>query len=307
MYFVDHGSEKDLRALKIDGVSAIRADQTSYFQDEFTNLGCAHFAIADRYDWLFPLDVDEFLPFASRDSLEEFTRRYADAPTVAMYWWNGFPAAALTGSYRSLTSDATVIMYPKPSRQYKSSVNISQVGRHFRIGFGNHQVMTRLAFLKAVPVLGRLAQFRPAIAPEPLYHLPSTGAGQLGSKISKFKALNNAQRRVAGAGGGIHSYPSDYDLQSWLSFVAHYREHDFAARPVTIGDFEETEVLRLDRAVALDVEAQLLALPHIERTREMSPAESAYIDYKARHSGRQPRGWFSVREDAVVLQSPASR
>ena len=66
IYVIDHRSGKKFSDLDVEGVTFIESNQVAQFQSEVTNALIRDFRLYDKYDWIFVLDIDEFLPFASK-------------------------------------------------------------------------------------------------------------------------------------------------------------------------------------------------------------------------------------------------
>src|SRR5690606_32093468 len=91
IYLIDHNSHRDLRDLRLDGLTVVRSNQVAQFQSECTNLVIEHFQIKKKYDWLFVLDIDEFLPFSNKKDFHDFLQKHKQGAVLQFYWRNGVP------------------------------------------------------------------------------------------------------------------------------------------------------------------------------------------------------------------------
>jgi hypothetical protein len=87
---IDHHSRRDLRPLSVDNVEVYRLNVVAYLQAHFLNFFLHQvLRVAESSGMLFVLDVDEFLPFATRADLDAFLSGHQGDAIVSFQWRNG--------------------------------------------------------------------------------------------------------------------------------------------------------------------------------------------------------------------------
>jgi len=141
---VDHLSVDDTAAIVAgyDGhggcsVVMLRSNETGYYQSDYMT-ACARAIIdGDTADWVFFLDFDEFLPFASRGEFHQALVPFVHADVIHGHWLNCVPIrphGALHDGIEVVTAEAV-------SRYVKIAVNARRLkGREVTIEQGNHAV-----------------------------------------------------------------------------------------------------------------------------------------------------------------------
>lgn len=281
IHIIDHNSNYDLSAVKQDRVSVYRANIATYFQEEFTNVVVSKVLCDEALDWLFVLDVDEFLPFFSWSEFSDFLDAHSDRKVIQFSWRNGIPLDHLTHEEGRGVSDSESLMFYKDmSTTKKCAVNVRRMGRNFYIPRSNHRVQYRRNFFGLKP-----SQFLRVLGHDTgreVYHIVSSSLENFSSKIRHFKDVRQKLMGVKGHGGSlIMKYPDAYSIEDWLSFTANYRSGDpkEISRP-ELSDFRPVDLFHtLDSAKIGSMRAAILAHPVPSQT-EITDAEKAVIDAK---------------------------
>lgn len=159
----------ELRKLRGE-ISVLRFDEPAYYQAEIMTWSFQNLIDPTLDDWVFCLDADEFLPFASRSALLQELERFSHAPVISMRWQNLVP--------RDLRSDAVIgATFLRPSR----AANLHKVAfqprllpqRRIRISEGNHSLNY---------ADGRRRPLPPTPAFD-LYHVPLRSCSQIEAKV----------------------------------------------------------------------------------------------------------------------------
>ena len=89
IYLIDHRSTKDLGQISLDRVKVIVSSQRAQFQSEVTNALIRDFKLYEKFDWIFVLDIDEFLPYKCKTEFHLMLLRNQDQLGLKFQWRNG--------------------------------------------------------------------------------------------------------------------------------------------------------------------------------------------------------------------------
>ena len=197
---VDHRSDDGSEAFLADlarrnrRVEVLTLEEPSYIQ----SVTMTH-VVRDRpqirtADWVFLLDADEFLPFATRADFERALASFAGCPAISMRWRNLIPETYWEGE-ADLSSGTSVLVPPAPSPFRKIAFQPSRVALDRTVvAQGNHALVETLNGVE-VPVFD--ADF-------PLLHVPVRSVEQILLKLSQGVAAYRRIGRRRDAGQGTH-------------------------------------------------------------------------------------------------------
>lgn len=180
IYLIDHNSDKDLRGLSNDNISVFRSNMNTYTLDTNINSLMAHKKLQGKYDWVFILDIDEFLPFGSRDEAHSFCHKFRWCSCVSMYWRNGYAKQE-----QSKLKGNTAFDFQEQKAKTRKLIYNTKLRNHFWIGHGNHAAQ--------FPIFGiPFLNLRPLVkkSPLPLFHLPFINIPTLIEKLENFPTKN---------------------------------------------------------------------------------------------------------------------
>lgn len=226
IHVIDHNSKFDLSSLRSDKFLFYRVYIKSYLQEEVTNIVQRH--IVDNYsvDWLYTLDVDEFLPFKQNSCFENFLNSVSNKKVISFNWRNGVPFDfKKNDNYHGISESNDLIFYKELSPTLKCAVNVKRCGKNFYTPRSNHRVET---FSNSIRSLWR----RPTAIQSHstglgIYHVLSSSLDDFGAKIRRFKQLRRTFDGVKGHGGSlIYKYPDEVNESDWLKYTANYRVGD---------------------------------------------------------------------------------
>jgi hypothetical protein len=193
---VDHGSaDGTLEFLesaqkKHPAITLYRLEEQGYIQALVMNTLVKECAQLRDMDWLFLLDADEFLPFASKKELHASFARYAKSPVVAMYWKNLVPASL---SEYAFDPNSEFLVPPYTSPFHKIAFQPKKLSdERYWIEQGNHAI----ARWQGGPLLQHTdANF-------PIWHIPVRSADQLSLKLNQgvmsYLSIGATRERVEG-------------------------------------------------------------------------------------------------------------
>ncbi len=288
IHIIDHNSRYDLSILRGPNVKVYRADMATYFQEEYINVLLEKVLSEENPDWIFTLDVDEFLPFFSEKEFQSFLRFHNKKGVIEFSWRNGLPIDRLSPSEDSGVSDSEeVIFFNTMSTTKKCAVNSMRLGNNFYIPRSNHRVQIRRGFFD---FLGTRRSKVPAFdTGKEIYHLLSSSLDDFAMKIGNFKRIRSKFVGVEGHGGSlIFKYPDTYTIDDWMTFTASYRSGNPVDIPrVKRSDFFEVDLFAsADRSNIQDVRRRIkYSLAH-QKT-EISDAEQRILDKKKKHGTRK--------------------
>ena len=228
IYLIDHRSSRQLTGLNISGLTVIDCVQVAQFQSEVTNTIIRDFGIYEIYDWVFVLDVDEFLPFKSREQFETYLQGQARHKVVAFNWRNGvgvFP----TGSRDPKESDSlydlkSLLISDFLNPNIKVGVNCSRLKYPFYFRTGAHEVVARKPLYFLFHRSQAYRTVKPAKSFHFLFHIVCFDRPSFYKKISNYVEQMEMRKHVKGQGGWmVKDYLTDFDDNVWLEIVQNFR------------------------------------------------------------------------------------
>ena len=306
IYLIDHNSDRDLRRLNIPHVTVIRSNHEAQFQSECTNRVIEHFDIKKNYDWLFVLDIDEFLPFKERSEFHRFFRAHKKYDVVQFHWRNGVPFYdSEKETPESLIDCPGIRFFRHRGQQFKSFVNIRKTKGQFYVPTGAHQIHRIFSFWRArTPILKRRKVLPSAVSSLELYHVVAFNKDAFVKKIKNYVRQMEYREHVAGQSGWVvREYPDDYAGDEWLWYIGNFRVSDPQKQcQVKRKDFIETPIFdHLDRNEVYSLRKVILECPECKK-HEPTPEEQAYLS--AKEDDRkviQNISWFSISNDHEIV------
>ncbi|MBX3389670.1 MAG: glycosyltransferase family 2 protein [Phycisphaeraceae bacterium] len=179
-------------------VQCIGFDETGYYQSKVMTWAAHNLVRRRKAGWVFLLDADEYLPFASRGEFESALMEHAEHPVIRMNWLNLVPLDMESGAIQG----GRFLRPPVPSPYVKIAYQPSKVRpKEFAIWEGNHSLVTTDAQRREI-------EAHPAFG---LYHLPIRTKRQLQQKVE-----NGAEAyRLMGVDRGEH-YGTHWDQMKAL-------------------------------------------------------------------------------------------
>ncbi len=274
IYFVDHRSTRNLSALKIDGVTFVDSHQTAQFQSEVTNAVIRDFKIYEEYDWIFVLDIDEFLPFQNKGELVHFLSAYSRDRVVAFNWRNGvgvYPSSSKGKLYpQSLIDIGPLYVSNVNNPNIKVAVNCRRLSFPFFFRTGAHEVVKPMEFLSRFTSSNKYKSIKTAKKRHFIYHIVSFDRSSFYTKIENYVRQMKMRSHVRGQGGWmVEGYLKDFDDRTWLGVIQNFRVTDtdqcisavdesFFVRVNIFSHLDSNEVLNLRSRVGALNEKQLL-------------------------------------------------
>ncbi len=201
---IDHHSDDNTAriALGYQGhskaeVIVLRGEDAGKYQAEYMT-ACANALIKEgRSDWIFFLDIDEFLPFQDAQSFRQTLVNYAEIPLICMYWRN----IALNQFDPDTVQGVAGIMGPA-SHFRKVAVNVAVIGQEaIIVSQGNHNIQ--------IPGLKTQVRMLPAFD---LYHVPVLGKEALKRKVEQgVRAYRNAIGKAPNMGFHLREMSQSMD------------------------------------------------------------------------------------------------
>ena len=288
IFLIDHRSDKNLSELKFDNVTHIESNQVRQFQSEVTNTVIRDYRIYENFDWIFVLDIDEFLPFNSKQEINEFLWKYKDSKTVAFNWMNGvgvYPTIEGLASKNSKTLiDVTPHLISKVKNPtFKVCVNCKKTKYPFYFGTGAHYV-TKINKIKTFLFMKNKYKYvLPHTNKHFIHHIISFDRSSFYKKIKNYTNQMDLRAKVKGQGGWmVRSYLEDFDDKDWLDIIQNFRVSD--ERKI-VKNVNETMFVKKDIFSHLDVSEIMVikknfSLIHSKKMFEANSNEIAYIKNK---------------------------
>ena len=246
VFLIDHNSSKDYRCLSCDRVTVFRSTISTYRLDININALLNVINAENKFDWIFVLDIDEFLPFQNKKQIHQFLCKYRYAQCISFRWRNGIFKDCRGDS--KIESDSIIDFQLSKSTTKKLGYNAgafkSWSGKNFYVNHGNHSA---IFFAYGNRLLGKLLVKKIQVE-EPLFHIPFLTFDRLSSKLDlhqyrfKLKILNRADRLSKKYGPEWYNSRIDLDDIYWL--VANYRAQTSDFVDASRKDFEPIQLFR---------------------------------------------------------------
>jgi hypothetical protein len=228
IYVIDHRSSKKLGMLNIEGVTFIDSNQVCQFQSEVTNALIRDFKLYEKYDWIFVLDIDEFLPFNKKNDLCIFLERHKNERVLAFNWRNGvgiYPTADLKiKAEDSLINVGPLLISDYINANIKVAVNCNRLKYPFYFRTGAHEIVQPREFVSRLNGKNVYKSINPAKQHHFLYHIVSFDRKSFHQKIQNYVDQMEMRRHVKGQGGWmVRDYLIDFDDRTWLEIIQNFR------------------------------------------------------------------------------------
>ena len=220
-FYVDHQSTKDYRGFYCEKTTIYRADIKNFTKDIFYARIIEEIKTHSDIDFLFILDIDEFLPFSNRSDFDKFLLNYRNWAVGTLYWQNGFPQ-----NFEELSDCPPLFVQSIPAKTKKLFYNLKLLGSFFPRE-GNHNA--EYSFLGQTWLQARPRRKRSSAG---LIHLPLVSKEQISQKTNEFPA----DYFSAKLGIEVSALILDLTTHEVLNIIGNYRANEF----VTYGpsDFE---------------------------------------------------------------------
>jgi len=228
IYLVDHRSSKKISSLSIEGVTFIESNQVAQFQSEVTNAVIRDFRLYENFDWIFVLDIDEFLPFTSKRDLCAVLSKHEYDKVVAFNWRNGVGVYPTTG-VGIKPGDSLIDVNPLLISDYtninkKVAVNSRRLRYPFYFRTGAHEIVKPLILLSKFTKGNKYKTIKPALKHYFIYHILAFDRQSFHKKIQNYVDQMDMRRHVKGqAGWMVREYLLDFDDHAWLQIIQNFR------------------------------------------------------------------------------------
>jgi hypothetical protein len=288
IFLIDHRSQKKLSNLRDEKIIHIESPQVAQFQSETTNAVIRDFRIYQNFDWIFVLDVDEFLPFASKVEFTAFIETRKNSQVVAFNWYNGvgiFPSekSPRTDDKRTLIDVSPLLVSSKPNPTIKVAVNCRKTKYPFYFQTGAHRVVQYREFISVL--LGRsiYKPLTPAREHHHLFHILSFDRHSFYKKIKNYVQQMDMRKHVRGQGGWmVKGYLAEFDDAAWLEVIQNFRVSDKsqAIPNVTEEMFERVDIFKHLNAEDIAARTRQIGTVNNTEAKEPETSETTYLANK---------------------------
>ena len=311
VYIIDHNSQRDLRQMELENVTFLRTNHEAQFQSECTNLVIEHFGIKKNFDWLFVLDIDEFLPFKSKDTFQDFLNKHANDSTLEFNWRNGVPFYEDSEHPQSLIDCTSIRFFHKPSPHVKTAANIRKTKGRFTVPTGAHHIHYPPPPKFRLPYTYRKERYISPVSDKPLNHVVAFNKDAFVKKIKIYVEQMKYREHIKGQGGWIvRDYPDTLSNDQWLWYIANFRVSDESQFQESRQDLfiEDPIFSHLDSVTVIALRNKILSLTTTSKG-TADEDEKEYLRYKSddRHIMQNIK-WFTITPDHQIVTSiPAKR
>ena len=246
VFLIDHNSTKDYRCLSCDRVTVFRSTISTFRLDININALLNVINAENKFDWIFVLDIDEFLPFQNKKQIHQFLCKYRFTQCISFRWRNGILRDGHCDS--KIESDSIIDFQLRNSKVKKLGYNTGAIrnwsGKNLYVTDGNHRA---IFFAFGNRLLGKLLVKKVEVD-EPLFHIPFLTFDRLSSKLDlrqhklKQKLLGRTDKLSKKYGPEWFNSRIDLDDIYWL--VANYRMQTSDFVDVGRKDFEPIQLFR---------------------------------------------------------------
>lgn len=175
IFYLDHCSKKDYRSLNLDNATFYRTNISNFVKDLFISRIIQDLRVQYDFDFLFILDIDEYILFSRRVDFHDFLNHYINIPVGTLYWRNGYP-----NNFENLRNSPKIFVQKDLQNTKKLFYNLRLL-RNFFPKEGNHNA--DYSFLGQTYL-----QFRPRREKigAALIHLPLVSKEQILQKFEEF-------------------------------------------------------------------------------------------------------------------------
>ena len=225
--FIDHKSDYNLKVLDSEKITVYKSNHLAQFQSECINTVIFKKKLNYNFDWLLPLDIDEFLPFFNREKFEEFLNKHSNNQVISMTWRNGISLDENNKKFKNLKKHEKLVFYKNKSKQISSFVNLKKRRENFFVATGNHHIR-----FKKKNILEKIIYFKKEIIPsllvnESLFHIIALNKDKFLAKINNYVYQMSFRKHIKGQGGwSVRNYPKEMNFEQLLYFVANFREQN---------------------------------------------------------------------------------
>ncbi len=305
IFLIDHKSKKDLRNISLPNVSVIRSNHLAQFQSECTNKVIEHFDIASKFDWLFVLDIDEFLPFSKRNEIEEFLGRNSRNAVLHFYWKNGIPFHGDMEKPESLIDCNDIRFFNRYSIHTTACVNLVRMGGNFLVPTGAHHIRYKnVPWYFRIPKLTTRSFVSSRPAGVPLYHILAFDKDHFVRKIKNYVEQMEYRSHVTGQGGKVvRDYPAEMSKDEWLWYIANFRVSNSSQfENATREDyFPEPIFTHLDANKVRALREKIQSFP-ITKQVVQTEKEKKYLKYKSYDTAISDNiRWFEINNNNEIV------
>ena len=246
VFLIDHNSTKDYRCLSCDRVTVFRSAISTFRLDININALLNFINAENKYDWIFVLDIDEFLPFQNKNQIHQFLFKYRYTQCISFRWRNGILKDGHCNS--RIESDSIIDFQLSNSKVKKLGYNTGAIrnwsGNNLYVTDGNHRA---IFFAYGNRLLGKLLIKKMEVE-EPLFYIPFLTFNRLSSKLDlhqlkfKQKILDRTDKLTKKYGPEWFNSRIDLDDIYWL--VANYRMQTSDFVDASREDFEPIQLFR---------------------------------------------------------------
>lgn len=306
LYIIDHNSQRDLRQLDIDRVTFLRTSHEAQFQSECTNLVIEHFGIKKKFDWLFVLDIDEFLPFKNKNDFQAFLTNHSKDSTLEFNWRNGVPFYDAAEQPQSLIDCNSIRFFHKNSPHVKTAVNIRKTKGRFVVPTGAHHIHYPPPPKIKLPFTYRKERYISPVSETPLNHVVAFNKDAFVKKIKIYVEQMKYREHIKGQGGWmVRNYPDTLSDDDWLWYIANFRVSDETQFQECRNDlFIEDHIFsHLDKNAIHALHAKILSM-HTTPKGAADEDEKEYLSFKSddRHVMQNIK-WFSITAGHEIVTS----
>ncbi len=194
IWFIDHCSENSLDRLRSDKINVFQFPYKAQFQGEVVTLIARHIKAKYKKGWLFVLDIDEFLPFFSKNVFIEFLDSIKTKKVIGFNWINSFCIKKKEGKDCKYISDNSHFIFTSNlNDNQKIAFNLKNISNKFAVMTGGHGITDNLFLFRK--------RIKPYFSGRHLFHIIATSEQDFYQKINRYVDQMKYRKKVIGIGG----------------------------------------------------------------------------------------------------------
>ncbi len=304
IWFIDHSSLNSLDRFKSKKINVFQYPYQAQFQGEVVTLVARY--IKNKYPkgWLFILDIDEFLPFFSKNIFKDFIKSINKKRVVGFNWINSFCLTKSKSKDCQYISDNSKLIFTSNlNDNQKIACNLNKLSKRFAVMTGGHGISDNKFFFRR--------RISPYFSGRHLFHIIATSEDDFYQKINRYIDQMRYRKKVIGIGGwSVIDYLNKENF-AYTDIIAFYRSKflkknlklKYKYKLIDLNIFKPiigTKRLANYKNIS-DKTSQRVNLLNASQ----STYEKKYIKFK-RNDNEIDKNirWFYIKENQILIRDP---
>ncbi len=304
IWFIDHSSYNSLDRFKSERINVFQYPYNAQFQGEVVTLIARHIKNKYQKGWLFILDIDEFLPFFSKNIFKEFLKSKNNKKVIGFNWVNAFCIKRnKSKDCKYISDNSNLIFTSNLNDNQKIACNLNRLSNRFAVMTGGHGITDYLLFFRK--------RISPYFSGRHLFHIIATSEEDFYKKINRYIDQMKYRKKVIGIGGWSVKNYLNKDNFAYLDIIAFFRskflkknsEFNYQYKLISINIFEpisETKFLKKFKNIS---DKKIIRNNLLDQKK--SKLENKYIKFKKNDNEIDKNiKWFYIKNNEILIRDP---